>query len=376
MLQELITAALILAGALVMALAVRDTARVLQLLGASRHTSSWRALLGFQIGFIGGYLLVCALVLSGNVALTQPLLGAALCAAAVFVLLVARLAAATVAELQAARLDAEAAGRARSTFLANMSHELRAPLSAIIGYSDLLLKESAEQGGPAAALAPFAPDLLHIRGAGAHLLGTLDAILDHAKIEAGRIDLRPEPVELPALLEGLVDDLGPLAARNRNSLKVSLAPELPALVADTTRLRQILFNLLENACRFTDDGSVTLRVSHDGGELLFSVSDTGIGMSREQLAHIFQPFVQATGHTVPRYGGTGLGLTIAQQLARLMGGEIGVVSAPGRGSTFTLRLPAGPGLPAERSSGPVEGPGPSRPPHRAVEANRGGARPL
>jgi signal transduction histidine kinase len=356
MLQELITAALILAGALVMALAVRETSRVLRLLGASRRSISWRALLGFQICFIGGYLIACALVLSRHAALLQPMLGVAFCAGAVFVLLVARLGAVTIADLQAARLDAEAAGRARSTFLANMSHELRTPLSAIIGYSDVLLKEAAEQGGAPAALAPFAPDLRNIRDAGAHLLGMVDDILDHAKIEAGRIDLHPAPVELTALLDRLVHDLAPLAARKRNSLKVSLAPELPALVADAARLRQILFNLLENACTFTEEGSVTLRVSRDGAELLFTVSDTGIGMSHEQLAHIFQPFVQATGHTMPRYGGTGLGLTIAQQLARLMGGEIAVVSAPGRGSTFTLRLPAAAGQPAERPTPPTRRP--------------------
>ncbi|HMQ34839.1 MAG TPA: ATP-binding protein [Chloroflexaceae bacterium] len=349
-LQELITAALILAGAGVMALAMDGTARVLRVLGDSRHARLWRALLAFQGCFLLGYLLACGLVAARHTALLLPLVGVVFCGGALFVLLVARLGAATIADLQAARAEAEAASRAKSTFLANMSHELRTPLNAIIGYSELLLDEveGAEQ----------AADLRRIKGAGAHLRSLIDDLLDHAKLEAGRIDLRPAPVALPALLDEVAATVGHLAAQNRNRLTVALAPDLPPLLADEVRLRQILLNLLSNACKFTEDGRVELRVRREGDALLFAVSDTGIGMGPEQLARIFQPFVQATGHTVRRYGGTGLGLSIARQLARMMGGEITVRSTPGRGSVFTLSLPlpAAPGrepAPAPPSTAPA-----------------------
>ncbi|NTU79718.1 MAG: HAMP domain-containing histidine kinase [Chloroflexales bacterium] len=338
--EQLLTATFILAGAGVVLFAIDGTARLLRVLGASHYTRLWRIMLGLQACFFLGYLLACGLAVSGHTALLLPLAGIALCGGALFVWLMARLGAATIADIQAARGEAEAASVARSTMLANMSHELRTPLSTIIGYSDVLLEEAEARGE-----ARPNGDLREIRGAGARLLSLLDDILDHARLEAGRIDLHPRPVDLPALVDDLAATLQPLADQRRNHLRLSLAPDLPPLVADKARLRQILITLLTNACAFTEDGRVTLRVTGGWGELIFTVSDTGVGMNREQLAHLFQPYAQATGHTVRRYGGTGLGLTIARELARMMGGDITVVSAPGRGSVFTLRLPATPPAP-------------------------------
>lgn len=344
-LQGLIAGALSLAGAGLLALAIRATARALALLGPGRPRPGWRALIGLQIAALLGALVAGGLALAGRASLPASA-AAAVGASGLLALCAAHLSARALEELQAARAEAASAGLARSTILANLSHELRTPLSTIIGYSDLLIEQvgALSVGGPASPLpATAGQDLRAIRAAGAHVLGLIETIVDHAKLEAGRIDLRPEPVDLPALIEALLEAMRPLAARNGNALKVGLPPDLPPLVADEQRLRQILQHLLANACKFTEGGSILLHLAHRDGDLLFTVSDTGIGMSQEQLRRIFQPFVQATSHTVPRYAGTGLGLTIAAELARLMGGDIGVVSAPGRGSSFTLRLPAQPG---------------------------------
>jgi signal transduction histidine kinase len=242
--------------------------------------------------------------------------------------------------LDLTRAHAERANLAKSQFLANMSHELRTPLNAIIGYTEILHEDAqAEQRVEAAK------DLERIGAASRHLLQMIDEILDLARIEASRIDLHATAVVLPRFVEELVDAAQPLARKNNNTLAVEIsdaARELP-LQADVTRLRQCMLNLLSNACKFTEAGRVTLRVvpaELSGAPCVaFCVQDTGIGMTAEELARVFQPFEQADASTARRFGGTGLGLAITSQLIRLMGGEIATQSAPGQGSTFTLTLP-------------------------------------
>ncbi len=242
-------------------------------------------------------------------------------------------------ELQRARAAAEAASRSKSTFLANMSHELRTPLNAIIGYSELLLEEAAEHERDELSV-----DLERINRAGRHLLGLISDILDISKIEAGRMDLHNEIFALAPLLDDLEATVGPQMQRNRNQLVVRYSGEPAELYADQVKVRQILINLLGNAAKFTEDGVVTLRVWQEGEPqspqmVVFEVSDTGIGIGAEQLETLFEPFAQADQTTTRRYGGTGLGLAITRRFCQMMGGTIAVESAPGEGSTFTVRLP-------------------------------------
>ncbi|MHB9023266.1 MAG: response regulator [Armatimonadota bacterium] len=232
----------------------------------------------------------------------------------------------------------EVANRAKSEFLANMSHELRTPLNAIIGYSEMLEEEAEDLGEES-----FIQDLQKISGAGKHLLSLITDILDLSKIEAGRMQLYLEPFELATLVQDVVNMIQPLVEKNTNALQVDLAVDLGTVTADQVKVRQILFNLLSNACKFTQQGTIALRCSRehepDGDRMVFQVSDTGIGMTLEQVGKLFKPFTQADSSTTRRFGGTGLGLAISRHFCQMMGGEISVTSETGGGSTFTVVLP-------------------------------------
>jgi len=245
----------------------------------------------------------------------------------------------TQAELLKAKQVAEDASHAKSAFLANMSHELRTPLNAIIGYSEILEEESQELGQ-----AQFTPDLQKIQSSGKHLLALINDILDLSKIEAGKMGLQLEEFDVSKLTEEMVSTLQPTVEKNGNRLHVHVAREVGAMRADITKVRQILLNLIGNACKFTNGGNVSLDVDRrfsDGQEWIrFQVKDTGIGISAEQQAKLFKEFAQADVSVARKYGGTGLGLAISQRFAQLMKGRIEVSSLPGKGSTFTVHLPA------------------------------------
>ena len=244
-----------------------------------------------------------------------------------------------MAEAQRARTAAEEANRAKSAFLANMSHELRTPMNAIIGYSEMLLEDARE-----ASQDDIVGDLEKIRSAGKHLLALINEILDLSKIEAGKMELYLEDIDLPALVQDVASTIKPLVDRNGNTLVVELPLALPAMRADLTKLRQGLYNLLSTAAKFTERGRIVFSITAEaaGGRdwLSFRVADTGIGMSGEQVAKVFEAFTQADNSTTRKYGGTGLGLTITKRFCKMMGGDISVVSEPGAGSTFTIRIPA------------------------------------
>jgi GAF domain-containing protein len=233
---------------------------------------------------------------------------------------------------------AEASER-KSQFLASMSHELRTPLNAIIGLTEMMVTNAA-RFGTEKALEP----LRRVNAAGTHLLRLINEILDLSKIEAGKLELNPERVNLARLIDEVIGTAGQLAEKNQNRLVVQAQENLGALTADSMRLKQILLNLLSNACKFTKEGEVALRVRKvaDGRDWVeLAVADTGIGMTAEQQAKLFQDFTQADSLTARRYGGTGLGLAISRKLARMMGGDVTVASEPGKGSVFTVRLPGG-----------------------------------
>ncbi len=238
-------------------------------------------------------------------------------------------------ELREAKAQAEEASRTKSRFLANMSHELRTPLNAILGYSEML-----EEDATAAGRAQDASDLLRIQTAGRHLLRLIDDVLDLSKVEAGRIDLRVEQVAIREVVEEVAATVRGLAAARGNEIVLSCAPSL-ALHTDPTRLRQVLLNLVANAARFTENGRLEIEVEQEaaGGETRFRVRDTGIGISREDLGRIFEPFAQGDSSTTRKYGGTGLGLAICKQFTELMGGTLEATSELGKGSEFVVRLP-------------------------------------
>jgi signal transduction histidine kinase/DNA-binding NarL/FixJ family response regulator len=242
-------------------------------------------------------------------------------------------------ELLKAKYVAEEASRAKSTFLANMSHELRTPLNAIIGYSEMLEEEANDS-----ATVETVHDLQKIKSAGKHLLALINDVLDLSKIEAGKMHLHLETFDVSEMIEEIVATLQPAIDKNSNTLWVHLAEEVGMMRADITKVRQILFNLLSNACKFTDHGTISVdvdRSTEDGQDWLqFRVTDTGIGISAKQKENLFQEFVQADTSIARKYGGTGLGLAITHRFVQLMKGRIGVESQTGEGSTFTVHIPA------------------------------------
>ena len=224
-------------------------------------------------------------------------------------------------QLLIAKEKAEDASRAKSAFLANMSHELRTPLNAILLYSELLQEDARDQG-----MDSLVPDIQKIHGAGKHLLSLIDGILDLSKIEAGKMTLYLEEVDIPSLVSEVVATVRPLVEKNQNQLEVAIEPGVKVLRTDLTKLRQTLYNLLNNASKFTQKGLVQLRVEAGERKVRFLVTDSGIGMSPEQARRIFEEFTQADDSTTRRFGGTGLGLTISRKLVQLLGGEISVTS--------------------------------------------------
>lgn len=247
-------------------------------------------------------------------------------------------------ELRRARDSALEASQAKSEFLANMSHELRTPLNAVIGYSEMIEEEielMEEEGVEnIEAISGFVPDITRIRSAGTHLLSLISDILDLSKVEAGKMDLHLETFEIASLVDDIQGTIAPLAARSNNEFKVEVDDAPDSMHSDVTKVRQILYNLLNNACKFTTDGTVTLQVKPGEvrDEVLFEVKDTGIGMDSEQIKKVFDAFAQADSSTTREFGGTGLGLTLTRHFSDLLGGTVDVQSTPGEGSVFQVRL--------------------------------------
>ena len=259
----------------------------------------------------------------------------------------------TLAQLTLAKEEAEKANRAKSDFLAKMSHELRTPLNAVLGYSEILL-EDAELDGNGSQVA----DLEKISGAGKHLLSMVNDILDISKIEAGKTDLYIEEHDFGKVMDEIEATARPLAAKNANKLVVERGDELGTISIDGTKLRQIIYNLLSNASKFTKSGAITVRaermIDEQGGDRIkVAVSDDGIGISEEGIANLFSNFAQADASITSQFGGTGLGLSLSRNFAVLMGGDITVTSVHGEGATFTVLLPAVVTAPAEQLAAPA-----------------------
>jgi len=242
-------------------------------------------------------------------------------------------------EIQDKNRQLQLASENKSQFVSSVSHELRTPLNAIIGLTEMMVTNAA-RFGTEKALEP----LKRVNAAGTHLLGLINQVLDLSKIEAGKLELNPESVNLAPLIDEVIGTAGQLAEKNKNRLLVEAEQNLGAITIDPMRLRQILLNLLSNACKFTKQGEVKLkagRVVNGGDWIELTVSDTGIGMTPEQQAKLFAEFTQADSLTARKFGGTGLGLALSRRLARMMGGDVTVASEPGKGSVFTLRVPGG-----------------------------------
>jgi PAS domain S-box-containing protein len=245
-----------------------------------------------------------------------------------------------VSELLDARREAEAANSAKSQFLANMSHELRTPLNAIIGYSEMLQEDAEDANQPG-----FVPDLEKIHAAGRHLLALINDILDLSKIEAGKMELYLERFDVRTVLDEVATTIRPLVEQNANRFELQVDDTVQQMHSDATRIRQVLLNLLSNACKFTERGTITLVVRGERDEgagegVVLQVRDTGIGMTEDQLQRVFEAFAQAEATTASRYGGTGLGLAISRRFCQMLGGDLSAESEAGTGSTFTVRLPA------------------------------------
>ena len=258
--------------------------------------------------------------------------------------------------MEEARQAAEAANEAKSRFLANMSHELRTPLNAIIGYSEMVQEELEDLGQEA-----LTADLVKIRAAGKHLLALINDILDLSKIEAGKMELFFEEFDLDEMVTEVASTVEPLMAKRENRLVIAGGPGRGRITGDLTKVRQTLFNLLSNAAKFTERGTVTLGVTREAGQVLFTVGDTGIGITPEQMNKLFQPFNQADASTTRKYGGTGLGLAICRAFCTMMGGDITASSDFGKGTIFTVRLPDAPPTTADNDGAatPLAAPAPA-----------------
>ncbi len=243
------------------------------------------------------------------------------------------------AELERAVVAAKEANQAKSAFLAKMSHELRTPMNAIIGYSEMLLEDASDAGQDRTA-----EDLRKILSAARHLLGLINDVLDLSKIEAGKMQLYLETFDLQTIVTEVTSTIAPLVEKRKNQLVVTCSPSIGSMYGDATKIRQALLNLLSNSSKFTENGRIGLKVDREVQDsqvwVVMEVSDTGIGMTEEQLGRLFKAFTQADASTASKYGGTGLGLAISKQFAQMMGGDITVASKPGVGSTFTMRVPA------------------------------------
>ena len=237
-------------------------------------------------------------------------------------------------ELKILREQAQNASKAKSDFLANMSHELRTPLNAILGYSEMLMEEAEDD-----ELESYAADLAKIQSSGEHLLTLINDILDLSKIEAGKMDLHIEEFEFVKHLAQIEATAKPLVEKNGNKFILENNATFEKLKNDQTKLRQILFNMLSNAAKFTKEGSVTLSINTIEKDVKFAVTDTGIGMNEEQLGKVFDEFTQAEASTAKDYGGTGLGLPISKKMTEMMGGKMEVESEEGKGTTFSITIP-------------------------------------
>src|SRR5262249_37021602 len=255
-------------------------------------------------------------------------------------------------EIQEKNRQLEIASEHKSQFVANMSHELRTPLNAIIGLTEMMVSNAARFGTDKAV-----EPLRRVHRAGTHLLGLTNQLLAASKIEAGKLELSPELVNLVPLVDDVVGTARQLAEQNKNRLVVEMPQAIAPILVDPMRLKQILLNLLSNACKFTKEGEIALRgrqVADGQSWIELAVSDTGIGMTPEQRGKLFEDFTQADASTARRFGGTGLGLAITRKLARMMGGDVTVTSEIGKGSTFTVRLPASP-EPEAAAPSPIDG---------------------